>query len=758
MNHHEIWRDTQTLQVPPQLHEDPFNSGNITLTGNGYLGYRGTFPDARRKEYVACTVSDTYDMADGTWKELCTVPNGLYLAVEGHSSCDAEKKQHGLQFSAGRTFGSCSFSDTAVGELQISFERFASLTDLHCVIQQVTLRSTQPGVITIRQGIDGDIWSLNGNHFRSMDYSRTAEGFLVAQGKTTETALPLVTGSVMTGLPEGSRTLEQEQGILTAQAITLTAGEPVTIMMIMSTCSGNDASDPYESVLSDLARLITIPFCELLAAQQERWDQFWDAYDIHIETDPEADCLLRYNMYHNRIATPAHTDHLPIGARGLSCQAYQGAAFWDQEIYNMPMYTWVEPETAKRLLLYRYRTLQGAREKAAALGYTGAFYPWISGQSGKELCPDYFFKDVLTGRKIRNHFNDWQIHISPDIGYALLSYFHVTGDLRFMREHGLQMLLEISLFIYSRVMYNTHRQRYEILCVLGPDEYHEKADNNTFTNYQCRYILQETLKLLETIREEDPAACTRTLEQAGVTEQQLQAFEAMSRKLFVHSPDPESGLIEQFDGYFDLEDITPAALAERLIDDQEYWGWPNGIAYETQVTKQADVVQLFMLHPYPVDIMRKNYRYYEQRTQHRSSLSPGVHAIVAANCGMTDQAYTYFMRSCSVDIGNTHPPTSGGTFIGGIHTAACGIAWQIVTKGFCGLQTTPSGISLSPHLPEGWSAISFNLTIYGSPLKLRVSNDALTIEALSFNGTPIEVSWGLRSLQITDCSPAILHR
>ncbi len=758
MNHQEIWRDTQTLQVPPQLHDDPFNSGNITLTGNGYLGYRGTFPDARRKEYVACTVSDTYDMADGTWKELCTVPNGLYLAVDGHSSCDAEKKQHGLQFSAGRTFGSCSFSGTAVGELQISFERFASLTDLHCVIQQVSLRSTEPGVITIRQGIDGDIWSLNGNHFRSMDYSRTTEGFLVAQGETTETALPLVTGSVMIGLPEGSRTLEQEQGIFTAHEITLTAGEPVTIMMIMSTCSGNDVSDPYESVLSDLARLIAVPFYELLAAQQDHWDQFWDAYDIHIEADPEADCLLRYNMYHNRIATPAHTDHLPIGARGLSCQAYQGAAFWDQEIYNMPMYTWVEPETAKRLLLYRYKTLQGARDKAAALGYAGAFYPWISGQSGKELCPDYFFKDVLTGRKIRNHFNDWQIHISPDIGYALLSYFQVTGDLGFMREHGMQMLLEISLFIYSRVMYNTHRQRYEILCVLGPDEYHEKADNNTFTNYQCRYILQETLKLLEIIREEDPDACTRTLEQAGVTEQQLHSFEEMSRKLFVHAPDPESGLIEQFDGYFDLEDITPAALAERLIDDQEYWGWPNGIAYETQVTKQADVVQLFMLHPYPVDIMRKNYRYYEQRTQHRSSLSPGVHAIVAANCGMTDQAYTYFMRSCSVDIGNTHPPTSGGTFIGGIHTAACGIAWQIVTRGFCGLQITPTGIAITPHLPAGWSSISFRLTIFGSPLKLTVSHDTLTVEAHQFNGTPIEVSWGLRSVQITDCSPAILHR
>jgi trehalose/maltose hydrolase-like predicted phosphorylase len=47
--------------------------------GNGYLGYRGTFPEWTAREYVGCVVSDTYDMADGRWKELCTVPNGLWL-------------------------------------------------------------------------------------------------------------------------------------------------------------------------------------------------------------------------------------------------------------------------------------------------------------------------------------------------------------------------------------------------------------------------------------------------------------------------------------------------------------------------------------------------------------------------------------------------------------------------------------------------------------------------------------------------------
>ena len=102
--------------------------------------------------------------------------------------------------------------------------------------------------------------------------------------------------------------------------------------------------------------------------------------------------------------------------------------------------------------MYRWRTLDGARRKARRLGYEGAFYAWISGDTGDELCPDFFFVDVLTGRPIRNHFNVWQIHISPDIAHAVWRYWDATGDLDFLAEHGAEIVFEVARFLRSRAV------------------------------------------------------------------------------------------------------------------------------------------------------------------------------------------------------------------------------------------------------------------------------------------------------------------
>ena len=112
-------------------------------------------------------------------------------------------------------------------------------------------------------------------------------------------------------------------------------------------------------------------------------------------------------------------------------------------------------------------------------------------------------------------------------------------------------------------------------------------------------------------------------------------------------------VIEQFDGYFGLEDIRPRELRKRLIDPDEYWGWPNGIAVNTQVLKQADVIQLLaMLDIFPREVLTANYEYYEPRTEHGSSLSPSVHALVASRAGHPEEAYRYFLESASIDLYN----------------------------------------------------------------------------------------------------------
>jgi 1,2-alpha-glucosylglycerol phosphorylase len=233
----------------------------------------------------------------------------------------------------------------------------------------------------------------------------------------------------------------------------------------------------------------------LLARHAAAWDRLWERIDVRIDGDPIAQTVLRYNLYHNVIATPMHADHLPVGARGLSCQAYQGAAFWDQEVFNLPMWLHTVPEVARNVMVYRHRTLDGARRKAARLGYRGAFYAWISGDTGDELCPDFFFVDVLTGRPIRNHFNDWQMHISPDIAATVDTYVRATGDEAFLADHGAEIVFEVARFLASFVYERPADGAFHLIRLLGPDEYHENVDDNVFSLEQSRVALQGAVAL-----------------------------------------------------------------------------------------------------------------------------------------------------------------------------------------------------------------------------------------------------------------------
>ncbi len=106
-------------------------------------------------------------------------------------------------------------------------------------------------------------------------------------------------------------------------------------------------------------------------------------------------------------------------------------------------------------------------------------------------------------------------------------------------------------------------------------------------------------------------------------------FADAAKHLKHQTPDPKTGLIEQFDGYFKLENVLVPEVRSRLIDPREYWGGAYGVAAQTQVIKQADVIALlYMLGQYPADIIAANYDYYEPRTEHGSSLSACMYAPV----------------------------------------------------------------------------------------------------------------------------------
>ena len=372
----------------------------------------------------------------------------------------------------------------------------------------------------------------------------------------------------------------------------------------------------------------------------------------------------------------------------------------------------------------------------------GPFMLGPAAKTGDELFPDYFFTDVLTGRPIRNHFNCWQIHVSQDVVYGIWLYYEATGDWRFIMEKGAEVLFEVAQFIVSRVHFKKDKNHYEIIRVLGPDEYHENVDNNAYTNYMTKFALEKACFVLEKMRKEsEDSVIDDIFKKVGIDEQAPQHWKEIAELIYLPRPDKKTHIVEQFDGYFKLEDIKPNELRKRLIDPGEYWGWPNGIAVNTQVLKQADVVQLMaMLDLFTDDELTANYNYYEPLTEHGSSLSPSVHALVASKAKNEQEAYRYFIESSTIDLYNASKKVlSGGSFLGGIHTAAAGGVWLIIVEGFAGFKMYRDGIRFRPALPKEWNSLTFRLVVKNCGLQVALNKNGITIKSSASNKKEIKV-------------------
>lgn len=734
--------DGWNLEINNIAREQIVNYGSNLLCGNGYLAYRGTLEEWDKEQYKACIVSDTYDMADGKWRELTNAPDGLLTQIYindrkiGHypASKYAETK---LEFDY--RYGI--FKRTSIinkENLSIQSERFASYDNLHLIANKYMISDLEKiNKFELKIGIDGDVWNLNGEHLDNFKGEYDSEKQIIyLKAETVEKKIEVVTAlsfKLEKAKIDNIKVENREKSIFLILKLDSKSNNLVMQRNVV-VYSSNDLNNPLEAALTDAAESINIGYEKLLEKHKNIWNNKWELMDIKIKGNEIDQLALRFNLYHNIIATPAHSDKLPIGARGLSCQAYQGAAFWDQEIFNLPMFLFTETETAKNILKYRYHTLDGARKKAKELGYAGAFYAWISGKSGEELCPSFFFKDVISGRKIRNHFNDWQIHVSPDISYAVWQYFLASNDIEFIINYGAEILFEVARFLHSRVHYNKFKDRYEIIRLLGPDEYHENVDNNTFTNYQSKFALKKALYFYFKLENEYPEKLDKLKDKISLEEDEITAWQEISEKIYLPEPDSESKLIEQFDGYFELEDTTAEELEKRLINKEEYWGWPNGVAVFTQVIKQADVIQLFTLHDiFSQEVVKANYNYYEPRTQHGSSLSPSQYAITAARLGNPEETYRYFEKSAYIDLKSTNKAVSGGTFIGGIHTAAAGGIWQLIVNGFAGMNLNKNTLSFSPVLTEEWEEIEWKINYKMQKLDCILNHDQFVIKSLAEN-------------------------
>lgn len=711
--------------------------GSKFLMGNGYLGYRGTLEEDTREQLAACTLSELYDQNADKWREPVNAPNPLFIrtSFQGRrlSVREFSPKSHtqSLLLDKGAHERRTEF-ELHGGEVEIKCLRFASMAQRHLLAARYSVCAGQSGTVSIAVAIDKDIWDLNGPHLHGETLCHRENGVLLYRAKTGELGVDLAVAQRI--CCKGAQVEETPEGFLVQKE--LSAGESLTVTIICGIYKSTDpdTEDCFESA-AELAG--SADFDKAFEAHCKAWEELWEQTLVKIEGDEEAELALRHSTYLLLCSTPFHTSRVAIPGRGLSGQVYKGAMFWDTELYMLPLFLTTLPNAARNLVKYRINTLEGARRKAKEYGYRGAFYAWESQETGDDGCTEYNINDIFTGRPIRTYFRDKQVHISADVAYGIWKYYKVTGDIGLLLEGGMEVMLECMRFLYSYSYFKSDKRRYELLDVTGADEYHERVNNDAYTNALTRKMLGETLCVLSMLERDYPREYQELLSRLDFYGD-IPALEDFLKRLYDPTDKAQGGVIEQFDGYFKLEDVTPKELYQRILKENEYLGSPVGLAVNTQMIKQADVVLLTALFPekYPVSQIRENFAYYEPRTEHGSSLSTCIYALAAARCGMLTYAYRYFMQAAAIDLNGGYKLYVGDLYIGGTHPAAGGGSYMVAVYGFGGLSMDGDAISLSPKLPQKWRAMLFTACHLGQRYSIRLTREKAEVKAAGKNQKP----------------------
>jgi trehalose/maltose hydrolase-like predicted phosphorylase len=220
----------------------------------------------------------------------------------------------------------------------------------------------------------------------------------------------------------------------------------------------------------------------------------------------------------------------------------------------------------------------------------------------------------------------------------------------------------------------------------------------------------------------------QTLEKKTGFRLEIGSWREFLSNLWNQAPD-SAGIIPQFDGYRQLEDVSLEEIKKRVLHPNEYFGGGNGLAATTQILKQADVVLMLNLfrNEFSKETVRANWEFYEPRTEHGSSLSACAYAMVAAYIGKPDWAYNYFLKTATVDLTGKSKQFVGDLYIGGTHPAANGGAWMSAVFGFAGLQAGADGITVNPNLPSHWNGMKFSVVWRGNRYLIDVNREKATV-------------------------------
>jgi alpha,alpha-trehalose phosphorylase len=523
-----------------------------------------------------------------------------------------------------------------------------------------------------------------------------AQGTRAALSHTTRGSGLMMTAAmdhVIDGPPNLTSNIESMDDVARLTlAADLEAGQRLTIIKLLaySWSSRRGVSSVRAQAIGALAEAVHTGWDELLAEQRSYLDEFWDRADIEIDGDPQSQLAVRYALF-GVLQASARGEGRAIAAKGLTGTGYDGHAFWDTESFVLPVLTYTAPTAARDALRWRHATLAIARRRAQQLGLQGAAFPWrtIAG----EECSAYWPAGTAA------------VHINADIADAVIRYLRVSGDERFEREEGLELLIETAR-LFACLGHHDADGGFHIDGVTGPDEYSALADDNVYTNLMAQQNLRAAADAVEQAPDE-----ARKL---GVSAEEISGWRLAADGMAV--PYDESLAIHPQDA-----DFTRHAVWDFATTGARYpllLHFPYFDLYGKQVVKQADLVLALHLRgdAFTPEEKARDFVYYEAITVRDSSLSACTQAVLAAETGYLDLAYAYFREAVEMDLEDLEHNTRDG-----LHIASLAGGWIAAVAGFGGLRDHDGTLSFSPRLPRQLTRLSLGIGYRGQLLRIEIS-------------------------------------
>ena len=462
----------------------------------------------------------------------------------------------------------------------------------------------------------------------------------------------------------------------------------------------------HDQVMAALSAARSTGWEGLLAEQRAYLDDFWERADVQIERDPEIQQAVRFALFHV-LQAGARGEHRPIPAKGLTGPGYDGHAFWDTEIFVLPVLMLTVPHAAADELHWRLATIDKAKERARQLGQRGAAFPWRT-IAGDE-CSSYWPAGTAA------------FHINADIAYAVTNYVGSTGDTDFEEEAGLELLVETARLWRSLGFLDAYGH-FRIDGITGPDEYSAIADNNVYTNMMARHNLRAAAEAAKRYPEKARAL--------GVDGKELAAWHEAAENMFFPF-DERLGVIPQNETFTEHEvwDFEATASDQYPL----FLHFPYFDIYRKQVIKQADLVLAMHLFSssFTLEEKSRNFAYYEALTVRDSSLSAATQGVLAAEVGHPQLAYDYLGEAAFMDLYDLEHNVRDG-----LHIASLAGAWTALVAGLGGMRAQDGSITFAPRLPEGIERLTFRLMFRGRRLRVEVTPTEATYHLL--DGEPLK--------------------